>query len=80
MLAELLNLLLLPVSLLLRRFFDRDRAPVPARLLDGREVMKTLGLPPGPKIGEVLERLREAQAEGRVRDRASALAFVARLK
>lgn len=68
------------VSLLLRRYFDQDRAPVPARLLDGVEVMKALKLPPGPKIGEILERLREAQAEGLVGDRAQALAFVARLK
>jgi putative nucleotidyltransferase with HDIG domain len=68
------------VSLLLRRYFDEDRAPVPARLLDGVEVMKALKLPPGPKIGEILERLREAQAEGKVGDRAQALAYVARLK
>ncbi len=65
---------------LLRRYFDRDRAPVPARLLDGGEVMKALALPPGPKIGDILERLREAQAEGKVRDRPEALAFIARLK
>ena len=68
------------VSLLLRRYFDQDRAPVPVRLLDGGEVMKALKLPPGPKIGDILERLREAQAEGKVSDRAQALAFVARLK
>ncbi|NNN06043.1 MAG: HD domain-containing protein, partial [Elusimicrobia bacterium] len=68
------------VSLLLRRFFDQDRAPVPARLLDGREVMKHLKIPPGPRVGDILERLREAQAEGEVQDRAQALAFVARLK
>jgi tRNA nucleotidyltransferase/poly(A) polymerase len=68
------------VSLLLRRYFDQDRAPVPARLLDGTAVMKTLGLAPGPKIGDILERLREAQAEGKVRDRPEALAFIARLK
>jgi putative nucleotidyltransferase with HDIG domain len=68
------------VSLLLRRYFDSDRSPVPARLLDGVEVMKALKLPPGPKIGEILERLREAQAEGKVADRAQALAYVARLK
>jgi len=68
------------VSTLLRRYFDEERAPVPARLLDGREVMKALKIPPGPKVGEALERLREAQAEGKVRDRAGALAFVARLK
>ncbi|MFI5361840.1 MAG: HD domain-containing protein [Elusimicrobiota bacterium] len=68
------------VSLLLRRYFDADRAPVPTRLLDGTEIMKALKLPPGPKIGDILERLREAQAEGKVGDRKSALEFVARLK
>lgn len=68
------------VSQLLRRYFDADRAPVPARLLDGVAVMKALGIGPGPRVGDVLERLREAQAEGEVRDREQALAFVRRLK
>jgi putative nucleotidyltransferase with HDIG domain len=68
------------VSLLLRRYFDQDRAPVPRRLLDGQEVMKVLKIPPGPRVGEALERLREAQAEGEVATREQALAFVARLK
>ncbi len=68
------------VSTLLRRYFDEGRAPVPARLLDGSEIMKALSIPSGPKVGDILERLREAQAEGIVRDRAAALTFVARLK
>jgi poly(A) polymerase len=68
------------VSLLLRRWRDLSRAPEPERLLDGRDVMKALKIPPGPKVGELLERVREAQAEGVVKDRESALAFVARLK
>jgi putative nucleotidyltransferase with HDIG domain len=46
------------------------------RLLDGRDVMSALGLPEGPRIGEVLEALREAQAAGEVTDRDGALAFV----
>ncbi|MBI4372049.1 MAG: HDIG domain-containing protein [Elusimicrobia bacterium] len=67
------------VSWLLRRFFKHDQAPVPVRLLDGRDVMKALKISPGPRVGEILELLREAQAEGRVQDRAQALAFVSRL-
>ncbi|OGS01658.1 MAG: hypothetical protein A2V88_10855 [Elusimicrobia bacterium RBG_16_66_12] len=67
------------VSMLLRRFFDRDRAPVPVRLLNGGEVMKALNIPPGPRIGDILERLREAQAEGEVLTRQAALEFIARL-
>ena len=68
------------VSVLLRRWRDLSRAPAPARLLDGRDVMKALKLPPGPRIGELLERVREAQAEGEVSDREGALALIARLK
>jgi len=68
------------VSTLLRRWRDLSRAPAPVRLLDGRDVMKALKLPPGPRIGELLERVREAQAEGEVSDREGALALIARLQ
>ena len=68
------------VSELLRRWKDLSRAPAPERLLDGRDVMKALKIPPGPRIGELLERVREAQAEGEVKDREGALALIARLK
>jgi len=68
------------VSLLLRRWRDMSRAPAPERLLDGRDIMKALKIPPGPRIGELLERVREAQAEGEVKDRDGALALIARLK
>ncbi len=68
------------VSLLLRRCFSRDRAPIPVRLLDGNEIMKALKIPPSPRIGEILECLREAQAAGEVLDRKQALAFISRLK
>lgn len=64
------------ISLLVRRLFDSARKPVPDRLLDGNEVMKLLKLKPGPAVGEWLERLREAQAEGRVSTREQALAFL----
>lgn len=68
------------VTSLLRRWRDLSRAPAPEKLLDGRDVMKALKLPPGPRIGELLERVREAQAEGAVKDRADALALISRLK
>lgn len=64
------------VSLLLDRYFrDRERV-LPPRMLDGHAVMKALKLPPGPEIGALLERLREAQAEGKVRTRAEAITFL----
>ncbi|MDD5304474.1 MAG: HD domain-containing protein [Elusimicrobia bacterium] len=68
------------VSALLRRWRDLSRAPAPERLLDGRDIMKALKIPPGPRIGELLERVREAQAEGEVKNRDEALALITRLK
>ena len=44
----------------------------PEPLLDGEEIGRLLGLPPGPEIGAAVERLRRAQVEGRVSDRAGA--------
>jgi poly(A) polymerase len=49
--------------------------PGPA-LIDGRDVMRALGLSPGPRIGRLLERVRSAQEEGIVRTRKQALAYL----
>lgn len=66
------------IALLMRRLYDESRKPVPDRLLDGNEVMKILKLKPGPQIGEWLERLREAQAEGKIGTKHEAAAFLKR--
>jgi tRNA nucleotidyltransferase/poly(A) polymerase len=51
-------------------------APVAAAppLLDGRQVMEALGWQPGPQVGQMLARLREAQALGEITDFDSAVA------
>lgn len=65
---------------LLRPAFGDDPEPVvPRSLLDGRQVMTLTGLSPGPRLGEVLERLREAQAVGEVTTVSEAEVFVQRL-
>lgn len=38
--------------------------PAAAPLLDGEAVMRLLGIPPGPRVGEALRLLREAEAVG----------------
>ena len=53
--------------MLLEAFFrDRPHSVAPVQLLNGRQVMTELDLKPGPRIGEILEGLREAQATGEV--------------
>jgi len=41
-----------------------DEPPPKAPLLDGEAVMRLLGIPPGPRVGEALALLREAEAVG----------------
>jgi hypothetical protein len=46
-------------------------------LVRGGDVMAAFGLPPGPEVGRLLGRAREAQALGLVRTREEALAWLA---
>ncbi|MCZ4496131.1 MAG: polynucleotide adenylyltransferase/metal dependent phosphohydrolase, partial [Thermoleophilia bacterium] len=56
---------------------QRDGHPVP--LLDGLELTEVAGIRPGPRVGELVRALAEAQAVGDVRDREAAIALVRQL-
>ena len=59
-----------------------QREEAPARLsplIDGYAIMKSFGLSPGRRVGELLESVREARAAGEISSRDEALALVARL-
>lgn len=58
-------------------FTDRERL-VPPRLLGGGDLMRELGMAPGPEIGDVLRGVRQAQLDGRVRTREEALEWARR--
>ena len=64
---------------LLGYYFEEFSPKPPRPLLDGREVMEALGLPPGEEVGRLLERLREAEIAGTVRTREEALEFLKNL-
>ena len=49
-------------------------------LLSGREVMKLLGLKPSPKVGQILDKLVEAQLKGEVKTKGEAEKFVLSLR
>ncbi len=58
----------------LRPYFEGDTSLLdPPALVRGDELMKALDLSPGPEIGELLERIREAQAAGEVSSKEQAL-------
>ncbi|OGH60678.1 MAG: hypothetical protein A3G34_11175 [Candidatus Lindowbacteria bacterium RIFCSPLOWO2_12_FULL_62_27] len=55
------------------RYIQEKERVVPPKLLSGNDVMTALNLPPGPAVGVILERVRELQAEGKIRSRDDAL-------
>ncbi len=62
------------VRLLLENWYEKPAESVaPPLLVDGNDLMRELSLKPGPKIGELLEAIREAQAMGEVSTREQAL-------
>lgn len=64
------------VSYLYQRYFERPDLTRPTRFLSGDDIMKNFKIEAGPRLGEILKALEEAQAEGRVRSREDALRFV----
>jgi putative nucleotidyltransferase with HDIG domain len=60
-------------------FFRAEEVVKPTRLIDGYQLMELLGLRPGPKVGELLASIEEAQAEGLVATRDQALELAKRL-
>ena len=63
---------------LMRGVGEEARTAEAPPLLRGEDVMSAFGLPPGPEIGRLLARAREAQALGLVSGRAEALAYLRR--
>ena len=56
--------------------FKEEGVVHPPRLIDGHDLIDIFGLSPGPRIGWLLEAVREAQAAGELANREEALAFV----
>ena len=62
--------------LLLENYWEKPLETIsPPRLVDGHDLMQALGLEPGPKLGQLLEAIREAQATGKVKTRDGALEY-----
>jgi poly(A) polymerase/tRNA nucleotidyltransferase (CCA-adding enzyme) len=64
------------VARMLAAYWDRPAIEVtPKPLLSGHDLIRELGIEPGPQVGAVLEAVREAQAAGQVCSREEALAL-----
>jgi len=63
---------------LLRSFYDRRQKILPARLLNGHDLMRCLRIKPGPLVGKLLEAIQDAQAEGKVKTKEEAIGWAKR--
>ncbi|HEX7594564.1 MAG TPA: HD domain-containing protein, partial [Anaerolineae bacterium] len=65
---------------LLERYYRASESVIaPPALVDGRVLMDELKISPGPRIGELLEAIREAQAGGEVKTRDDALEYARKI-
>jgi len=64
------------VEYVLAQRFQEERVIVPPRLVSGDDVINIFGMSPGPRIGELLEAVREAQASGELATREEALSYI----
>lgn len=67
------------VAYVMEQYFSDKSAARPEKLIDGHDLVKMFALEPGPKVGKVLEAVREAQAEGEIATREQALELARRL-
>jgi len=59
--------------------WESTRAAVLPPLVDGRDVMRVLGVESGPIVGKILDRIRDEQESGEITDRRRAIARVRRM-
>jgi hypothetical protein len=63
----------------LAQYFKQEAMVTPPKLIDGHDLINIYGMSPGPKVGELLEMVREAQASGEITTRQEALSYIERL-
>ncbi len=64
------------VNYVLAQRFQEESLVTSPKLIDGHDLINLFGMSPGPKIGELLEAVREAQASGELATRDEALAYL----
>jgi poly(A) polymerase len=67
------------VEYMLSQRFKEESITSPPRLVNGHDLINIYGMRPGPRIGEILEAVREAQASGELTNRQEALSFINKL-
>jgi poly(A) polymerase len=66
------------VRFVLDEHFKKKAIEPPPKLVDGHDLMRIFGLKPGPRLGKLLEVVKEAQAAGELTTREQALEYIRR--
>ena len=61
-------------------FNEGKRFVAPPKIIDGRDIMSVLNVPPGPRVGRILEAVTLAQVEGKIKNKEQALAWLEKNK
>jgi poly(A) polymerase len=64
------------VEYVLTKHDEQEKLVTPAKLVSGYDLIDVFNIKPGPRMGQLLEAVREAQASGEVSTREEALAYV----
>jgi tRNA nucleotidyltransferase/poly(A) polymerase len=68
------------IRALLESWWDHQTEKIsPPPVLNGKDVMEAFSVKPGPRLGRLLEALREAQATGQVSNRQEGLDYLAKI-
>jgi len=58
---------------------SKTKKELPPPFLNGREIIEKFSLQPGPKIGQLLEKLREKQLAKKIKNKEEALSYLAKI-
>jgi len=64
------------VRFVLEEHFKQEKIVKPSKLIDGNDIMEVFKMKPGPQVGELLEKVREAHATGELTTREQALDYI----
>jgi poly(A) polymerase len=64
------------VEHVINHYFQEEKLVKPPKLVDGHDLIGIFGISPGPRMGELIEALCEAQATGELTTRGEALNYI----
>jgi len=66
------------VEYVLNKHSGEESLTAPLKLIDGHDIMQTFGMSQGPKVGQLLEAVKEARAAGEINSRQQAIDYAKR--